>query len=383
MRRIKMGFWHKLILYILPFAIAFMALTASMIFVGESMPLAWVVERQQNSDELVLFRYRYGNRDQQYKLLAVNERQPEVLAIGSSRVLQFRDGFFNRNPDAFYNASGPAWRLEQVFNLLLGIDQNQLPKIIILGIDPPWFNDAYVGDVFPEPVSDFGNLFTVNRSFIQDVLDGEEFDTNLYFDRIEPGSGGNLALGMRAIRDGHGFRNDGSEQFGDYLVAHWLWQPQQRDNHLNLMLNGEDMYVYGDTVSTAKMQMMRDLLTFAQINNILVIGFLPSYTPTLWNQMLQTGNHTYVPQVTTQLETLFAEYNQPFFDYSNGAVLPGVTDEDFFDGWHLSERGNLALYIDMLAHLPNELGPYSDPAMLQNILNAAANTWSVFDLLAS
>lgn len=249
-------FWAKLLAFLLPFAAGFCALTGLMIYLGESMPLSWVIAQQQNTD--VLYRPKYGNRDQQFKALSVNVRRPEVLALGSSRILQFRAGFFNLRPDAFYNAAAPAWTLPQISNLLYSLDREALPRVLILAIDPPWFNDNYEPDEFPASVSDLEHLFIVDRSVLQDVIRGESFErtgfeTTSYFRREEPGASDALALGMRAIRDGHGFRSDGSEQYGDFLIADWLWQPQQRENHLAMMRRGEQMYVYGDTVSEASL----------------------------------------------------------------------------------------------------------------------------------
>ena len=79
---------------------------------------------------------------------------------------------------------------------------------------------------------------------------GRAFDIERYLARVEPGHGG-LALGLRAIRDGHGFRNDGSEQYGDFLVAHFLYPQNERQHAPRQLRDGKEMYVYGDTVSAA------------------------------------------------------------------------------------------------------------------------------------
>jgi hypothetical protein len=376
------GFWIKLVIFVAPFAIGFSALTGVMIYIGESMPLRMVVWHQQNRDELVLWRVRYGNRDLNYKITAINMRQPDVLAIGSSRVLQMRAGFFNRQPDAFFNAGGAAWHADEVRYVLENVDRAALPEILIFGIDPPWFVDGYDGEVIPRPVSDFSHLFTVNRSLLQDVINDvpfnrSNFDNEQYLQRIEPGTGGNLALGMRAIRDGQGFRADGSEQFGDFLVAGWLWDVQQRDAHIAMMQKGEYVYPYGAAQLDAdSVREIRDILDFAQAHDIFVIGFLPSYEPQLWDDMRQSPDHQYVPLVDDRMRDLFAEYDYPFFDYSDGEAL-GLARTDFFDGWHASERGNLVLYLDMLAQVP-QLQTYSDAATLRDVLTTATNTWQVF-----
>ena len=109
-------------------------------------------------DELLLFAaagQRYGNRDLAFKTISANLRQPHILAAGSSRVLQFRDQFFNRHPDEFYNVGAPAWALDQVEQLLH--DLTYTPRILILGLDQAWFNDAYVPDVIDPPSTGSGD----------------------------------------------------------------------------------------------------------------------------------------------------------------------------------------------------------------------------------
>ena len=328
----------------------------------------------QMGDDPVLYRPRYGNRDLDFKTISANLRQPEIMTVGSSRVLQFRAQFFDLQPREFYNGGAPAWTLDQVVELVQRLDFT--PRILILGIDMAWFNDAYVPDMIDPSVSDFSHLFMVNRSFMQDVIGGEQFDIGRYLARVEPGHGG-LALGLRAIRDGHGFRNDGSEQYGDFLVAHWLYPQNERQRHLDNLRDGKEMYVYGDTVSAARLAQLENFLAWCQDRGITVIGFLPSFMPTLYRQLIADGNHTYVTQLEADLPDLFAGYDFPFFDFSDGAAL-GATDADFFDGWHASESINLRLYAQMRAALPDLLGAYSDPAYLAQADATATDTFDVF-----
>jgi hypothetical protein len=375
-------FWIKLLLFLLPFVAAFFAVSGFTLYTGEAMPLSWVIQ-QQIADETVLYRPRYGNRDQQFKLLSVNMRRPEVLALGSSRILQFRAGFFNRQPDSFYNAAAPAWRLPQVLELLENIAPEATPEVLILAIDLPWFNDSYTGDLFPDERSDFDHLFDSNSGLVKDVLmnvplDRSGFSLGSYLDRREPGAGG-LALGLRAIRDGHGFRGDGSEQYGDFLIAGWLYPPNTREAHLVWMREGREMYAYGDTVSASALAMMERLLSIAQARGVTVIGFLPSYMPSLWNEMNARGNHAYMEIAASELQSMFARYGYPFFDFSDGATI-NTTDDEFFDGWHASELSNLRLYMQMAEALPDILGAYSDVDALHEIAASASSTWSVFGM---
>lgn len=366
-------FLLRLALYTLPFAVPFLLLTGFMVYTGESMPLRLVAEMQMG-DSPVLFRPRYGNRDLDFKTLSANLRHPDILTAGSSRVLQFRSLFFNLQPRQFYNTGAPAWTLDQVQQLLNNLTYT--PRILILGIDQPWFNDAYEPDIIDPQVTDFAHSFGVNRSFMQDVFNGEAFDISRYLARLEPGFGG-TALGLRAIRDGHGFRNDGSEQYGDFLIAHWLDPQTERQRHLDWLRDGAEMYVYGSTVSPSRLQQLEATLQWAQNRGITVIGFLPSYMPTLYQQMIASGNHTYIQQLPAALEPLFARYNFPFFNFTDGVQL-GATDADYFDGWHASERIYLHLYASILTARPDLLSAYSDPAFLAAADASATDTFTVF-----
>jgi hypothetical protein len=230
--------------------------------------------------------------------------------------------------------------------------------------------------VLPDQVSDFTHLFQVNRSFMQDVFAGQPFDISRYLARVEPGHGG-LALGLRAIRDGHGFRNDGSEQYGDFLVAHFLYPQNERQHHLDMLRDGQQMYVYGDTVSAARLQQLEDVLIWCKARGIYVIGFQPSFMPTLYEKLIADGNHTYIQKLDSYLEPLFAQYGDAYFNFADSSNL-GATDDDFFDGWHASERINLRLYEQMLQALPDVLGAYSDPAVLQADDQGATDTFDVY-----
>jgi hypothetical protein len=307
------------------------------------------------------------------------------MTIGSSRVPQFRSELLNLNPDAYYNAAAPAWQLEEITRLLHTM--NHRPDILILGIDDAWFNAGYAGDpIVQPPISDYARFFIINRDFIQaviqDVMNGGTFDMDIskLLARVEPGGSGGIAIGMRAIIDGHGFRNDGSEQYGDFLVAQHLWQPNLRGLHMEWFDKGEDMYVRGAVVDTTAIQQLQEILDFAQENDILLIGLYPPYMPSLLEKIADSPDHTYLHDSTSQVAALFAEYNFPYFDFHNGAD-GGATDEDFFDGWHPSERIAAQIFIHITRAVP-ELQPYTDTETLQNIINSATDTFRVFPFVA-
>jgi len=373
-------FWLKLVAIVFPFALAFAILSGVTIWSGEAMPLAWVVNQQIVTGD-TLYRPRYGNRDQQFKALSVAMRHPQVLAIGSSRILQFRAGFFNKQPETFYNAGAPAWTLTEVERLLYTLPADALPRVLLLALDPPWFNDAYEEDVLPADQSDGQHLIEVNMSLLNELANGVSLERNGfaigdYFQRRVAGRN-TPALGLRAMRDGHGFRSDGSELYGDFLVAGWLYQPNTRAAHRDWMREGRDMYVFGETISADALTRLDALLGWTRARGIAVIGFLPSYMPSLWEEMVARGNHRYLTVLPQALAPIFAAHDYPILDFSDGEAIP-TTDEEFFDGWHGSELSNLRLYLHILTQYPDVLSPYSDADSLRALADSSGNTWEVF-----
>jgi hypothetical protein len=372
-------FFLKLLIFLLPFALIVVALTGMLIYIGESMPLPWVVVIQQSSRVPVLYRPQYGNRDLDFKRLTIETRQPEIIVVGSSRVLQMRAGLLTEQPETFYNAGAPAWEFEEVEALLYSLDPTALPDIILLGLDQVWFNEAYEGDVLPPRVDDITNLWQIDQAVAQGIVEdgvaGRPLTLNQWLARGDPGGDG-IALGIKAIENGHGFRRDGSERYGDFLVGRFLYQPTERQRHLDWLREGQQMYVYGENPSADMLNRLDALLDWCAERGIMVIGFTPPFAPMLYDQMQQQGNHDYIFALMPLLDGLFAKHSYRFFDFSGGARF-GI-DDDFFDGWHGSERIYLHLYIALVEALPDVLGGYTHLDTLRTLDANAPETWSVF-----
>ena len=102
-------FFRKATLILLPILFTSLCLVGLAWHSGEALPIKIVVNQQQSSEGII-----YGTRQIEdilsYKLASYEWRQPDILILGSSRLLQFRSEFFNNDPGAVYNASGGGWR---------------------------------------------------------------------------------------------------------------------------------------------------------------------------------------------------------------------------------------------------------------------------------
>ena len=79
---------------------------------GEGMSTSSVIAAQKESVSPVLFGAAYGNSTAYYKLHYLFNAHPAVVALGTSRVMQFRSGFFTTSA-RFLNAGGSINRIEK------------------------------------------------------------------------------------------------------------------------------------------------------------------------------------------------------------------------------------------------------------------------------
>src|SRR5262249_15069181 len=92
----------KLAFFLLPFALILIVAVGLAVYSGEVMPLFRVIDWQSHVPS-VRYDPLFAENHFAYKLLTAARRQPEVIAIGSSRVYEFRAELLNKNPAAFYN----------------------------------------------------------------------------------------------------------------------------------------------------------------------------------------------------------------------------------------------------------------------------------------
>ena len=149
-----------------------------------------------------------------YKLERYRRRQPAILILGSSRMLQARDRFFTKAPEAVYNAAGPGWGLPTIIQFYERLPQP--PEIVLLGIDQFWFNADLPLSTAPDAAleADFGwdSIRQATVETTHRLLGGE-----LTIAQILAGADPVYArrgLGLRALQSSFGYRADGSLQQG-------------------------------------------------------------------------------------------------------------------------------------------------------------------------
>ena len=334
-------FWLKLSFFALPFLL----LLGFPVFVlsvsGELLPISAVLALNDNSPD---FRYgpAYSNADKYYKIAEVRQRKPAVLALGTSRIMQLRSGFFSQ-PQQFYNAGGGITRLEQ---LRVFLEQaGYAPHILIVSLDQNFFNDNWKAEKYEDyrarlaadERAGLGTIFMGWRGVYRDYRSGKFRLADLW--------GVPRCLGVSACAQRKGFRADGSYDYGVKLsetVAARLEEAFER------IETRTEMFEKGEQVSVTRLAELQRLLTYCHTQNIQVVGFLPPYAHAVYSKMQTLSDYRYLNQIAATIKPAFDQYQFTFADYSDLAWL-GASDDEALDGFHGDERAYQRIILRLAA----------------------------------
>jgi hypothetical protein len=337
-------FWAKVTLFALPFA-AFFGFPLLILFRGgELAHVNLVVARQQQPDPL-LYGPAYTNPSKRYKVRAAQVRRPEILSLGSSRVMEFRASFF-REAGLFYNTGGAVSTVWDARHFLRRLFRDSQPQIIILGLDQWFFNPNWVGgqDVGSREMDvEDSSLNTIQRNWravYQDIGSGK-----IGVGRVMIGG---PAIGLNAIMRDNGFRNDGSYYYGDCIrdpatCNHW---DRGFQDTLARIRNGVSRFEWSDTLDLAAIDEVQRFLNDAATRKIKVAAFLPPFAPLILARMRASGHYRYLDLIEPALRPLFAGPNAVLLDLTDPAAM-GATDDEFIDGVHGSEKTYLRILLQL------------------------------------
>jgi hypothetical protein len=353
------------------------------VWAGEFTPLSQVAQAQLRHSP-VLFGRAYRDQYFAYKLISTQMRRPEVLITGSSRVMQFRSELLNRAPGHFYNAGGAIQKTEEIDQFLHHLDEAHLPKILILGLDEPWFNTKTsegfsarrgLAQIDEEGKAGFARAMNAS-SYIWKDLAANKIPLSALIAHIDPYTRC-YAIGLNAMVNGRGFRNDGSYQYMNYLLA----PPSigiRLATGLEHLAKDLDHLASGDRVSDSSLSSVEEVLQFSKAHNIRVFAFTPPYAPTIVEKMNAGGRHTYLQVLAQRLTVLFKKYGYAYIDAFDLRSL-GVTDDDMVDAYHGSEFVMLRIYRQLYDLEPGTLSQYSDSEFLDQRIAEKRSPFSLFD----
>ncbi len=370
----------RAILFFLPLAVVFGTPALALWVGGEFTSPDTVVARQIKDDRLVLHGPAYTNSASYVKVRLLTERRPQVLALGNSRVMQFRRGFFLPEV-SFYNAGGTVAKIQHYRAFLERLPLEALPRVLIIGMDTAYYNlafDKLDRDAFNVPwleqqLTSHSTAGEVYLAHWQDVWSGFR-SGKIVVNQLFNLRGLSTRIGFNAVCNGQGFRNDGSYRYGGIDLD--INNPRHRDYGfgptLKHVATGRGRFPWGDTPSEPALQETDALLDFCRAHGIDVFGFMPPHAHAVWAAMEALGpKYDYIKKLEPALRTRFESRGFEFYDFSDFAMIDSP-DSDAIDGYHGTERTYLRLLIAMLERGSRLNASASLPALRAAL---AGSTW--------
>jgi len=292
------------------------------------------VMASQNQHNGALIGLAYTDPMHLVKHAVLKNRQPEVIALGTSRVLQFRDFCFSK-PGSFYNCGRAIGKIQDL-EAFLSSYPGEKPKVIILGLDQDMFS-VDDDDLLKEPRTyqskdtTYGTRLTKGtKAFWEAWSDGDLVTgTNL------PGT--TNYIGKNARLENEGYRADGS-----YCYGRVLRQGDQQDTYdfkqtIRRIDKGKGRFAPTTEINPNAIQKIANFLETCRELNIHVVGFLPPYGSKVYDRFKEDAqNYPHVFDLHSQLKPVFEANGMRVEDYTDIRSL-SANDFETTDGFHGSE----------------------------------------------
>ena len=301
---------------------------------GEYLPLHSVVAAQLESRVKIIYGSALHDNRQQYKVAMLDAVEPEVLVVGSSRVLLLRQSAF-KSP--MVNLGGSVNGVEQGHDLLNQVIAKK-PELVILGADIWWFNDQYVRSSSMSVSLPRSDLAPKPRDPLQVIvwlLTGKIAVSEMASSR------GSLDIGI-AGRAKDGFGPDGSYYYTRVSTGKRTSGDIGFLDTFRRIGSGERRFEYGHTASRPKIDRFIELLEELEKNGIHVVVIFPPFATQVVKRLRSSRRYGYI----RDLKDVLKEKGLGIYDYSDTAKL-GSTDCEFVDGFHGGEITYLRILKDI------------------------------------
>lgn len=336
-----------------------------------------------------------------FKLEMLRHTPSNVVAIGSSRVFQFRDYSFrpSTNFHSFYNAGGPALSLIRMLEFAETL-QPPYPKVVIVGVDTwglakknpliDWLADhgffpiLLYGNRFYHWCGDIKTSFANYQNFI---LEFPRWAPLLKSNTNSLPDSSPLYIGMAAHFTHSGFRNDGSYQ--EEIARRWIQFPKElkdwfifeREITTQLYQDKKRPFVNWTGMGSAQKHIFERLVDLLQKKGIKIVFILPPYSDFV---MERFDANPQLKNTFTDVKAYFgglAAQNSAIsfhdFTYLSSA---GCNPDELLNHDHASEKCYAKISISL--EKDPQVGPYIDGDRIRAYLGKSTNPWYIYPPIA-
>ena len=373
-------FISKITLFSTPLIIVFLIPVVFLFMSGENYKSIDDTVKSKNN---YLIGYAYNESNYRYlKQIELEYRHPQhIIALGSSRVLQFRDKMFTK---PFYNAGYTISSISDFIPFIESNLENKRPEVLLIALDQWMFNENW-DNLEDYNMSDkqWNSSFNYKASIGTIFNVWSDIFSGKYGFEVLVGSteqSRQNKIGLNAIVNNKGFRKDGSIFYGDQI--HKLLSNDSTANDFGYLdtysriENGNRRFEFGAKVNDKAIQALSDLLLFCKRRNIYVVAFLPPFANKVNLKMNQSKNYFYMDSIYSKSIELFEKHQFELWDLSNLSKY-NSNDDEMIDGFHGSEVAYLKMLIYMIEN-GSELKHVTNINKLKHDLNDRQNNYSVY-----
>lgn len=267
-----------------------------------------------------------------YKMELYAARNPEIVAIGSSRVLQFRQSQFDRpfaNLGRTVNYPAEAVKLVQDM-LAIGA-----PRMVLFGIDHYWFNPAFTtaldfrthqlrgGNLTPDA------LMTPFRWLLDDKVTPSTYREFL-LGKVSRATNGAPLFGVLAILEGSGYGADGSWYYDNQVYGRRAAEDPSFQDTLGRIATSSSQFRHGQSVDGQRFEDIQRAIELLTDAGVQVITFVPPMASPVTEAMTARGaDYLYADIARARLSDLRTRH----FDFLEISSLD-ANDCEFIDGFH-------------------------------------------------
>ena len=271
--------WLNLIIY---FTVLFFIIPYGLIFIYlrsnyENNTFEHIVKKQIKNNSI--YGSALNGNTFAYKLELIKKVKPEIIALGSSRVMQFREDSFNKK---FVNAGGGMNSLNEGLIFLKKMYEFHNPKYIILGLDFWWLNSNISIPTNFSYHKNTGNIISkakvwrtskwlvsgkINKSTLKNIFSKDNFK-NEYTNYDN--------MGFDAIATSDGFRSDGSRSSPKHIFGLIPNYDEKFSEMFNRIKSGKQKLEYGSNLSEEGVKYLKSIISYIESKDTELIIIVPS-----------------------------------------------------------------------------------------------------------
>jgi hypothetical protein len=340
---------------LLPFIAAILINYVFLYRAGETTDIRTMAALLQDNDSI----YGTGIHDlrKELKLEIIRLREPDIVALGSSRALDFRQEYFSR---PFASAAQALSQIDDGIPYVQAMLDIHKPEVVIFTLDFWWFLDP--AKTSPQPIElehqpriNLTKLFKPFPLVWDGTLTLQQYFEMLLTGTIPNGTSTYRKYGLLADVRGLGTRADGSTLMGVRLddnafAYHKEFADIFADPARHMKNSVARRYDPGNKIQQERIDTYKEIVGLLHRNGVQVVAVMPPIAPPIYGLMDPYNGYGHIRELPARIASISDE----FYDFQNPASI-GTEACEFADVHHSGETAYMRILLTILRKNPDSL----------------------------